>query len=42
MSLWPKSLVGRNALLIVGLMVLAQLVSSVTQSRSSTFPVVEK
>lgn len=29
MSLWPRSLVGRNALLIVALMVLAQLVSSV-------------
>jgi|BarGraIncu00222A_1022003.scaffolds.fasta_scaffold20835_2 two-component system osmolarity sensor histidine kinase EnvZ len=29
MTLWPRSLVGRNALLIVALMVLAQLVSSV-------------
>jgi two-component system osmolarity sensor histidine kinase EnvZ len=29
MTLWPKSLVGRNALLIVGLMVLAQLASAV-------------
>jgi two-component system osmolarity sensor histidine kinase EnvZ len=29
MRLWPKSLVGRNALLIVGLMALAQLASAV-------------
>jgi two-component system osmolarity sensor histidine kinase EnvZ len=29
MTLWPRSLVGRNALLIVALMVLAQLISSV-------------
>ena len=29
MTLWPKSLVGRNALLLVGLMVLAQIVSIV-------------
>ena len=29
MTLWPKSLVGRNALLIVGLILLAQLISAV-------------
>jgi len=32
MTLWPKSLVGRNALLIVGLMVLAQLASGMLVS----------